>query len=261
MAKPPAPKGTTSAGGGVSLCVRRAIVRASRLGRKLVAQASLLAAGNSNSSRPRNVVVSDSTWLILGLGNPGRRYAQTRHNIGFVVLDALVERLAKTSLHRVEHNAHVWGPVDAAPLLAQDDKRRTTSASQVLLAKPQTFMNASGEAVIPLGETYGIPPSRWLVVVDDLDLETAELRMKPKGSSTQNGMRSIAACLDGNTDFARLRVGISRPPKDSGISIVEYVLGEWTDEEAVKVSTAVDEAASLIGDAVHGGPLTAKVKV
>ena len=131
--------------------------------------------------------------LVIGLGNPGRRYAGTRHNVGFDVLDLLAER------HRLE-----WESAPAAGLIA---KWRAVS---VLLAKPLTFMNLSGHAVGELLRFYKIDLQDSLIVVDDVNLDLGRLRARPSGSAGgHNGLKSIIAAL-GTEEFARLRVGVGR---------------------------------------------------
>lgn len=159
--------------------------------------------------------------LIVGLGNPGPRYARNRHNIGFQIVDAFA---AEHGLHfdRFQFKARVAdGHLDGC---------------RFLLAKPQTFMNLSGEAVQPLVSFYKINPADLLVVYDDLDLPLGRLRLRPfGGAGGHNGMRSIIHRL-GSDRFPRLRVGIGRPP--GAMDPADYVLQDFTpDEEAVMTST------------------------
>ncbi|XP_004252240.1 peptidyl-tRNA hydrolase, mitochondrial [Solanum lycopersicum] len=137
-------------------------------------------------------------WLIVGLGNPGKRYAGTRHNVGFEMIDTIADAEG-ISMGSVSFKAQFGkGFIGDVP---------------IMLAKPQTFMNASGESVGAIVSYYKIPLKQVLVVFDDLDLPFAKLRLLPKGGhGGHNGMRSIMNHLKGNRDFPRLRIGIGRPP-------------------------------------------------
>lgn len=137
-------------------------------------------------------------WLIVGLGNPGKRYAGTRHNVGFEMIDTIAYAEG-ISMGCISFKAQFGkGFIGDVP---------------VMLAKPQTFMNASGESVGAIVSYYKIPLKQVLVVFDDLDLPFAKLRLLPKGGhGGHNGMRSIMNHLKGSRDFPRLRIGIGRPP-------------------------------------------------
>jgi PTH1 family peptidyl-tRNA hydrolase len=135
--------------------------------------------------------------LLVGLGNPGREYANTRHNIGFLCLDELARR----------HGA-AFDKVHLRALIATV----SLGAERVVLARPQTFMNLSGEAVGALLSWYKLPASDLIVVTDDMDLPFGRLRLRLKGSAGgHNGLKSIIESL-GTLEFPRLRVGIGRPP-------------------------------------------------
>lgn len=146
-------------------------------------------------------------YLIVGLGNPGREYRETRHNIGFMVIDRLGE-LIDCKLIKVQSKAIIGiGKVG-------DQK--------VILAKPQTFMNLSGQAVIALMHYYKVESSRLIVAHDDVDLPFGQIRMRPGGGSAgQKGVGSIIERL-GSQEFARLRMGVGRPPGQSDAA--DYVL-------------------------------------
>jgi PTH1 family peptidyl-tRNA hydrolase len=174
----------------------------------------------------------DPAMLIVGLGNPGRRYERTRHNIGFKV----VERLA------ADHGSPRWREERQA-LVA----RIMVDERDVLLAKPQTFMNLSGQAVRALAARYHLPPASILVISDDLDLPFARLRLRAGGSpGGHNGLRSIIAEL-GTQDFLRLRIGIGRPAEGDPI---EYVLSPFEPAEARDLDyicrVAADEALYVV---------------
>lgn len=155
---------------------------------------------------------------IVGLGNPGPQYARNRHNIGFQTVD-LFARRHQIELNKMQHKARLgdgW--------VGQGGQRE-----KVLLIKPLTFMNSSGEAVAPLVRYYDIDPADMLVIMDDLDLASGTIRLRPNGSSGgQNGLKSIIK-LVGTQDFPRLRVGIGRPP--GRMDPADYVLQNFSAGE------------------------------
>ncbi len=166
--------------------------------------------------------------LIVGLGNPGIRYAQSRHNAGFLVLDLLAEK---------HHLSFTRRRFDA--LLAEGE----IAGARVLLCKPQTFMNLSGKAVGKVSSFYRIPSHDIIVCYDDLDLPLGRIRLKPRGSAGgHHGMESTIAAL-GHSDFARLRVGIGRPATKEDIS---HVLGSFSDEEGQTVQDTIDRAVEAL---------------
>ena len=167
-------------------------------------------------------------YLIVGLGNIGAEYAGTRHNIGFKVLDALAE--ASNAVFTTAR----YG--DVAEL---KHKGRT-----LILLKPSTYMNLSGEAVGAAARFYKIPPEHILVVSDDIDLPVGKLRLRAFGSAGgHNGLKNIAELL-GTEDYARMRFGVGGDfPRGHQ---VDYVLGEWSDEER----KALPERLKVFGDAI-----------
>ena len=140
---------------------------------------------------------AENTYLIVGLGNPGDEYKETRHNIGFTIVDYLIKKLT-VNYSSIKHQAVV---------------HKTKFENKTLyLAKPQTFMNRSGQAVRPIIKEFDIPHKNVLVIYDDADLPYETLRLRPEGSSAgQKGMQSIIEKL-GTQEIARMRVGIDRPP-------------------------------------------------
>jgi len=170
-----------------------------------------------------------AAYLIAGLGNPGREYRQNRHNVGFMVLDRLAARLG-LSFSRLESKA----------LLTKGEH----SGRRLLLAKPQTYMNLSGQAVGALLRYYKVPLENLLVIYDDVDLPLGTLRLRPGGgSSGQKGMASIIERL-GSQDFPRLRVGIGRPPGRQ--QAADYVLEDFTGQEVALLSEILDRAAEAV---------------
>ncbi len=172
--------------------------------------------------------MSDFT-LIVGLGNPGLRYADHRHNIGFRAVEALAEAHG-LEFRRTEHRA----------LTAHG----TIEGRRVILARPQTWMNESGQAVAPLARFYKIPPARLLVVYDDLDIPLGTLRYRSRGSSGgHRGVQSIIRHL-GTSAFPRLRLGIGRPP--GRMDPAAYVLQPFAEEELPLVWEVLRTARRLM---------------
>ena len=156
--------------------------------------------------------------MVIGLGNPGLRYAKNRHNIGFQCVDHFAHR------HRIELSNSQFRSIHGAGFIQYNTQR-----SKVLLARPLTFMNASGEAVGPLARYYDIEPENILVIHDDLDLDSAKLRLRRNGGSGgQNGIKSIIQHL-GSQEFHRIRVGIGRPP--GRMDPAAYVLQDFSAAE------------------------------
>ncbi len=165
-------------------------------------------------------------YLLVGLGNPGRQYANTRHNMGFMVIDRLAARL-ETLFSRVQFRSLVT------------DAR--FQGKRVLLAKPQTYMNESGVTVGSLVKFYKIPLARLLVAHDDVDLPFGTLRLRPGGGSAgQKGVASIQERLS-TQDLPRLRVGVGRPPGSK--LAAAYVLQNFSRDEAEFLPSVLDRAA------------------
>jgi PTH1 family peptidyl-tRNA hydrolase len=168
-------------------------------------------------------------FVVVGLGNPGRDYRNTRHNTGFMVLDRLALRLG-VSFSRLESRSLIV--------------KTTYQDNRLVLAKPQTFMNESGRAVGSLVKFYKVPLSNLLVIFDDVDLPFGALRMRSAGgSSGQKGMISIIDRL-GSEDFIRLRVGIGRPPGSKDAA--DYVLKGFSHQESVFLPQLLDRAVDAI---------------
>lgn len=169
--------------------------------------------------------------LVAGLGNPGSGFRGTRHNIGFVAADALAARL-NTTVSRKEGAAQVGrGRVPGAD-------------ADVVIAKPQTFMNLSGKAVGPLLRKHGVSPADLWVIHDDIDLAFGRMRIRRGGSAGgHNGLTSIIESLGGNRDFVRVRLGVGRPDPSEA---VEYVLGRFEGEELERVEALVGLAVDAV---------------
>ncbi len=168
-------------------------------------------------------------YLIVGLGNPGREYEKTRHNIGFRCVDAIAAAYGISVTRRQAHAFLGDG------LIAEQ---------RVLLAKPQTYMNLSGEAVRALVDFYKIPLENLLVISDDMDIPLGTLRIRQKGGAGgQKGLKSIMEHL-GTQEFARLRVGIGRPP--GRMEPTDYVLQDFESADQILVIETLDRVVKSI---------------
>ena len=182
--------------------------------------------------------------LIVGLGNPGRRYAANRHNIGFTCVDFLAKKHAISLSQRKFRSLIGAGEVEGI---------------KVLLAKPRTFMNLSGQAVSALMHYYRIDVPDIVVVYDDLDIPLGRMRIRERGSAGgHNGMKSLIAHL-GNQDFARIRVGIAplEGEDQQRTNVPAYVLGEFNSEEKGVIKKVVPEVASAVECLLTEGIATA----
>jgi len=167
--------------------------------------------------------------LIVGLGNPGDKYQGTRHNVGFDVIDALARQEGlKLTDQKFRSDYTIWRVGD----------------EKVLLVKPYTFMNLSGEAVLPLMSYYNISPDELVVVYDDLDLEPGKLRLRQSGSAGgHNGVKSIIEML-GTQDFKRVKIGIGRP--QYGRKVVDHVLQRFDTDDRALIEQKIDQTTDLL---------------
>lgn len=174
-------------------------------------------------------------YIIAGLGNPGKEYEGTRHNVGFMVIDALSKKLgievSRLKFKSLMGEGHFKG-------------------EKVILLKPQTFMNLSGEALYDAVNFYKIPLENVIVVYDDKDLAVGKIRIRRKGSSGgHNGMNSIIYLLN-SEDFPRVRIGIGKPEDGD---LVRHVLGRFSEEEKKVIDEAVERAAEAVIDIMENG--------
>lgn len=178
-------------------------------------------------------------WLVVGLGNPGKKYENTRHNTGFLVMDTLCRE------HGVSCDRSRFRALTGEAVLG---------GKRVLLLKPQTFMNLSGEAVREAAAFYKIPPERVLVIFDDISLPVGTLRIRAKGSSGgQNGVKNIIAQL-GSEQFPRIKVGIGGKPHPD-YDLADWVLSSFRPEEQESMQDAVKRAAAAVSELIeHGVP-------
>ncbi|HVB21838.1 MAG TPA: aminoacyl-tRNA hydrolase [Ktedonobacteraceae bacterium] len=178
--------------------------------------------------------------LVIGLGNPGLKYERTRHNVGFRVVDKLAQKLG-----------WAWNESRNRAILASG----TIGSEKVVLVKPITYMNLSGEAVGALLRWYKVQPEDIVVVCDDLDLPVGKVRLRTKGSAGgQKGLDNIILHLHTNV-FPRLRVGIGRP-SNSHMDTIDYVLGVPTGDERILLDTGEDQAVEAIELLIRQGVAT-----
>lgn len=174
-------------------------------------------------------------FCIVGLGNPGNKYQQTRHNAGFLVVDQIISGL----------KVRTGKGFNSIYYLTEMDIHR------LLLVKPQTYMNLSGEAVRLITGFYKIPPENLLIILDDLDLPVGALRFRTGGSSGgHKGLQSIIDTL-GTDRLFRLRIGIGRPPVET--AVVDYVLTDFGEQERARFAESIKRAATAAGSFVTRG--------
>lgn len=202
-----------------------------------VRKARLFEVGKHPPGKSGQVVVGgENMYIIVGLGNPGKQYAKTRHNVGFDTIDRLADRY-NISVDTKKHKA-LCG-------------KGMIEGQKVVLAKPQTFMNLSGESVRELTDFYKIDPEEELIVIyDDISLEPGKIRIRKKGSAGgHNGIKNIIAQL-GTQNFQRIKVGVGEKPK--GWDLADYVLGHFSKEDRGLVDDALKRAAGAVELMVQG---------
>jgi len=183
--------------------------------------------------KPAPTPASDR-WLVIGLGNPGREYERSRHNMGFLVVDELARRFGSRVTDKAARSLTGW--------IRVGDR-------ELVLAKPQTMMNQSGLAAKALRAKYDVPLERTLVIHDDLDHPFGRLRIRKSGSSAGNhGIDSLIGSF-GTRDFTRFRVGIGRPPGNG----VDYVLSPFTADEQTRLPAIVARAADAVMFTIEHG--------
>lgn len=168
-------------------------------------------------------------YVVVGLGNPGSKYKETRHNVGFAVIDILAERY-NTKINKIKFKS-----------LYSEIK---IGSEKVLLVKPQTYMNKSGEAVLEISQFFKVPPENIIIALDDIDIDFASLRVRQKGSAgSHNGMKSIISLLK-DEKFPRIKIGVGRP--EPGRDLADFVLGRFSREEEVDMNQTLAKAADAI---------------
>jgi len=178
-------------------------------------------------------------WLVIGLGNPGHRYAGTRHNVGFRVVDALVSR---------------WGLPAPKDQLGAKVTSGAAGDERVVLAMPQAFMNCSGQPAASVRGWYRVTNENVVVIHDDMDLPFGQVRVRRGGGhGGHNGLRDLHQHL--GPDYARVRVGVSRPPPEWDPA--DYVLSPWSITEQASVAEVIDRAVEAVEVVLHAGVETA----
>lgn len=187
------------------------------------------------ADRPAIPVIKGEKYLIVGLGNPGREHRDNRHNIGFMAVDRLAADYASPS-SRIEHKAIV--------------SKVKIGDRSVIIAKPQTFINLSGESVRPLMNYYKIPQQNLLVIYDELDISFGTIRLRMKGGTGgHNGIRSIVQHL--NPEFARMRLGIGRPP--GKMPVRSWVLQDFSSNDQFILDAVLDESVAAVHTFLRDG--------
>lgn len=192
------------------------------------------------SSVPLYTFSAQKTVLIIGLGNPSEEYDYTRHNIGFLCVDIFAK----------DNNFDPW-------ILKKDLKSEMTQATmgqtRVILAKPQTFMNKSGEAVQAIMHFYKISPQDVLVIHDELDIQFGQIRCRMGGGAAgHNGIKSLIQHIGG--DFGRIRIGIG-PKTHETMDSADFVLQRFSDEERNKLKNLSREVTAILTETIYGGDL------
>lgn len=186
-----------------------------------------------NSQRKRGA----PGWLLVCLGNPGNRYVRTRHNVGFLVADILADR-ENVRIDRIRFKA-----LTGSIILGNES---------VLILKPQTFMNLSGESVREAAGYYKIPVEKILVIFDDVSLSPGKIRIRKVGSAGgHNGIKSIISCT-GSDLFPRIKIGVGSPPNPD-YDLADWVLGVFSPQESPAVAGALENAADAAVEIVKNG--------
>ena len=168
--------------------------------------------------------------LIVGLGNPGSKYHETRHNVGFMMIDKIVKNL------NLSFTSDKIFQADYATTFIDGEK--------IFLVKPTTFMNESGKAVEAFLAYFGLDVEDLIVIYDDLDMEVGKIRLRAKGSAGgHNGIKSIIRHIGGQ-EFKRIKIGIGRPPK--GMTVVHYVLGHFSADDKITILKTLDKVDDVV---------------
>ncbi len=173
-------------------------------------------------------------WIIAGLGNPGRKYARTRHNLGFMVVDEIAER---HGIELKERNSYLIG-------------KGSIGETAVVLVEPLTFMNRSGLAVKDVMRRHNAQSETLVIIHDDIDMQTGRVKIRNKGSS--GGHRGIESVIEsvGTTEFIRVKIGVGR---GEGVAAEDYVLGKFRKDEVPLIREAVEEAADAVAVILKDG--------
>lgn len=183
-------------------------------------------------------------YLIVGLGNPGKQYEMTRHNIGFHTIDYIADR-NNVKINKLKFKA-LYGEA-------------VIGGEKTYLIKPQTFMNLSGDSVIEFANFYKIPPENIIVINDDISLDTGRIRVRAKGSAGgHNGLKSIIYQLKSES-FPRVKMGVGAP-KHKDYDLADFVLGRFTKEEIPVMEEAIEKASKAVEEIIRNGAQSAMNK-
>lgn len=183
-------------------------------------------------------------YLIVGLGNPGKQYEMTRHNIGFHTIDYIADT-NKVKINKLKFKA-LYGEA-------------VIGGEKVYIVKPQTYMNLSGDSVIEFANFYKIPPENIIVINDDISLDTGRIRVRAKGSAGgHNGLKSIIYQLNSD-NFPRVKIGVGAP-KHEEYDLADFVLGRFTKEEIPVMEEAILKASKAVEEIIRNGPQSAMNK-
>lgn len=175
-------------------------------------------------------------YIIIGLGNPGKKYEHTRHNAGFDAIDRLAEK-HNIKIDKLKHKALIG--------------EGRIGFEKVVLVKPQTYMNLSGESVVSICQFYKPEFDHVIVMYDDIDLDVGKLRIRKKGSAgSHNGMKSIIKCI-GTQEFPRVRIGVSKPPE--GWDLADFVLSRFPKEQQKDLEESFERAALTVEEIIDSG--------
>jgi len=174
-------------------------------------------------------------YVIAGLGNPGRKYAHTRHNMGFMALDRIADEMG-IEIRKKKFDARVG--------------EGSFSGQKVILVKPLTYMNLSGHSLVQVTAYYGIDPDHLIVIYDDIDIDSGAVRIRKKGGpGTHNGMKSVVGMM-GTGDFPRIRIGVG---DERSSDLKDYVIGKISREEKERLDDAVARAARAAESIINDG--------
>lgn len=183
-------------------------------------------------------------YLVIGLGNPGKQYDMTRHNIGFHTIDYIAGEY-NVKVNKLKYKA-LYGESEI-------------NGEKVYLIKPQTYMNLSGESIIDFVNFFKIPIENVIVISDDINIDTGRLRIRPKGSAGgHNGLKSIIYMLQSD-EFPRIRMGVGAP-KHEDYELADFVLGRFTKDEIPVMEDAIKRAKSAVEEIIKRGPQSAMNK-
>ena len=183
-------------------------------------------------------------YLVAGLGNPGKQYEMTRHNIGFHTIDYIADKL-KVKVKKLKFKA-LYGECEIA-------------GEKVLLVKPQTFMNLSGESIGEFAQFYKLSPQNIIIINDDISLDTGRIRVRPKGSAGgHNCLKSIIYHLRSD-EFPRVKMGVGAP-KHEGYDLADFVIGRFTKDEIPIMEDAIIKAALAVEEIIKNGTSSAMNK-